>query len=128
MILSQNSCYTYTGSFPYAFTTAGVDIIISAFDDDSSHLMAYGGKIRKDGINYVNFVGYNDPLTNSKWMREVSSSTYILTEVSHIQLDSLNLYFVVVTYHLGLMQFTLTGNLVYSLEIIDALNTNFLRT
>lgn len=26
------------------------------------------------------------------------------------------------------MQFTLTGNLVYSLEIINALNTNFLRT
>ena len=45
--------------------------MITALDDDSSHIMAYGGKLRRDGINYVNFVGYYDPITNSKWIKEV---------------------------------------------------------
>ena len=71
LVLSQNSCYTYTGSFPNAFTASGVDIIVSAFNDDSSHLIAYGGKMKRDGINYVNFVGYYDPIENYKWIKEV---------------------------------------------------------
>ena len=88
--------------------------MITAYDEDENLVKAFAGKYRKDGTNFAFFVGYHNPATSSRWVRELTALSYTISDLKYLKFDPNFSNFVVLTFQYGILKFSPTGNLIFA--------------